>query len=401
MTAAGDAFAPDDFFALDDFEQAAAAVLPAAVRDFVAGGSGAELTLADNRAAFDRLRITPRALRDVSDCSSATTLLGTPAAMPVATAPVGYQKLVHPEGELAAARAAAEVGIPFTVGTLSSCTVEEIAAVGATTWFQLYWLRDREKSFDLVRRAEDAGCSAVMLTVDVPWMGRRLRDQRNGFALPDDVVAAHFPVGAESAAHRAASGESAVARHTASAFAPSLSWADLAELRRRTGLPLLVKGILDPADADRAAEEGADGIVVSNHGGRQLDGAVASIDALAEVCAAVHGRCEVLLDSGVRSGVDVLKALALGASGVLLGRPLLWGLATGGAEGARRVLDLLSAELRDALGLAGCSGPGAARTLRVRQAPMAPDRTGTARTGTARARTAYPDRTSHEGMINR
>ncbi|MFI5765625.1 alpha-hydroxy acid oxidase [Streptomyces sp. NPDC051563] len=396
MTAVPNVFTPGDFFALADFERAANAVLPPAVRDFVAGGSGAEFTLTDNQAAFDRLRITPKVLRDVSDCSCATTLLGSRAAMPVATAPVGYQKLLHPEGELASARAAAAAGIPFTVGTLSSYTVEEIAAVGATTWFQLYWLRDREQSFDLVRRAEDAGCSAVMLTVDVPWMGRRRRDLRNGFALPDDIVAAHFPVGAESVAHRTASGESAVARHTAAAFAPSLSWADLAELRRRTRLPLLVKGVLDPADAAQAAESGVDGIVVSNHGGRQLDGAVASIDALAEVCAAVNGRCEVLLDSGVRSGVDVLKALALGASGVLLGRPLLWGLATGGAEGARRVLDLLAAELRDALGLAGCSGPEAAGTLQVRRDAMAADRT-----CTAHAHTTYLDKTSHEGMVLR
>ncbi|RSS46774.1 alpha-hydroxy acid oxidase [Streptomyces sp. WAC08241] len=396
MTATTGAFAPGDFFALADFERAADTVLPSAVRDFVAGGSGAELTLADNRAAFDRLRITPKVLRDVSDCSCATTLMGSPAAMPVATAPVGYQKLLHPEGELAAARAAAEAGIPFTVGTLSSYTVEEIAAVGATTWFQLYWLRDREQSFDLVRRAEDAGCSAVMLTVDVPWMGRRQRDLRNGFALPNDVVAAHLPVGAESAAHRAASGESAVARHTAAAFAPSLSWADLAELRRRTRLPLLIKGVLDPADAAQAAESGVDGIIVSNHGGRQLDGAVASIDALAEVCAAVNGRCEVLLDSGVRSGVDALKALALGASGVLLGRPLMWGLAMGGAEGVRRVLDLFAAELRDALGLAGCSGPEDARTLRVRRDAMAVDRT-----STSHARTTYRDETSGEGTVVR
>ncbi|WP_327708364.1 alpha-hydroxy-acid oxidizing protein [Streptomyces sp. NBC_00464] len=394
MTAAADTFTASDFFALADFERAADAVLPAAVRDFVAGGSGAELTLAANRAAFDRLRIVPRVLRDVSDCASATTLLGRHCAMPVATAPIGYQRLVHPEGELAAARAAAEAKIPFTVGTLSSYTVEEIAAVGATTWFQLYWLRDRERSFDLVRRAEDAGCSAVMLTVDVPWMARRTRDLRNGFVLPDDVVAAHFPAGAESAAHQAAAGESAVARHTAASFAPSLSWADVEELRRRTRLPLVVKGVLDPTDAVRAAESGVDGIVVSNHGGRQMDGAIASIDALAEVCAAVDGRCEVLLDSGVRSGLDVLKALALGASGVLLGRPLLWGLAAGGGEGARRVLDLLAAELRDALGLAGCSGPGSASTLRVGR-----DARGADRTGSAHAHTTYTYKTSHEGTV--
>ncbi|MQS16624.1 alpha-hydroxy-acid oxidizing protein [Streptomyces kaniharaensis] len=378
MTAVPATFAPEDLLSPADFERAAAALLPAPVRDFVAGGSGTELTLAANRAAFDQVRIVPRALRDVSGCALATTLLGRPVSMPVATAPVGYQKLVHPEGELAAACAAKEAGIPFTVGTLSSYTLEEVAAVGATTWFQLYMLRDRDQSFDLVRRAEDAGCAAVMLTADVPWMARRRRDLRNGFALPDDVVAANLSAGTGSAAHRAASGESAVARHTAAAFAPSLNWADLEELRRRTRLPLLVKGVLDPADAARAAECGVDAVVVSNHGGRQLDGAVASIDVLAEVCTAVAGRCEVLLDSGIRSGVDVLKALALGASGVLVGRPLLWGLATGGTEGAHRVLELLATELRDALGLAGCSEVGAARSLRTFRGPWPADRTGAA-----------------------
>ncbi|MEU0229120.1 alpha-hydroxy acid oxidase [Streptomyces sp. NPDC006284] len=350
---------------LDEFERAAAAVLPAGVRDFVAGGSGAERTLADNLAALDRIRVVPRALRDVSGCDTGTTLLSRRVAMPLATAPIGYQKLVHPEGELAAAAAAKEAGVPFTVGTLSSFPLERVAAVGAITWFQLYWLRDRALSFDLVRRAEAAGCAAVMLTVDVPWMGRRLRDMDNGFALPDDVVAANFATGTASEAHRASPGGSALAAHTSTAFDPSLSWSDLEEVRRRTRLPLIVKGLLDPADAARAAEAGADAVVVSNHGGRQLDGAVASADVLEAVCAEVAGRCEVLLDSGVRSGTDVLKALASGASGVLVGRPLLWGLAAGGAEGARGVLGLLAEEFRDALGLAGCSGVAEARRLRV------------------------------------
>ncbi|MFD3622700.1 alpha-hydroxy acid oxidase [Streptomyces sp. NPDC058676] len=361
---------------LGDVERAAADVLPAGVRDFVAGGSGGERTLAGNRAALDRIRIVPRALRDVSECDTGTTLLGRRVAMPVATAPIGYQKLVHPEGELAAARAAKEAGIPFTVGTLSSFPLERVAEVGATTWFQLYWLRDRALSFDLVRRAEEAGCAAVMLTVDVPWMGRRLRDMRNGFALPDDVVAANLTAGTATAAHRATSGSSALAAHTSIAFAPSLSWRDLEELKRRTRLPLIVKGLLDPADAVRAVECGADAVIVSNHGGRQLDGAVASIDALAAVCAAVDGRCEVLLDSGIRSGTDVLKALASGASGVLVGRPLLWGLAAGGAEGARGVLGLLADELRDALGLAGCREVGEARHLRTVRGPLGGDAEG-------------------------
>ncbi|GHC52243.1 alpha-hydroxy acid oxidase [Streptomyces violaceochromogenes] len=365
---AAPATALEHLHSLADIEQAAHGLLPVPVRDFVAGGAGSELTLAANRRAFEATRIVPRALRDVSGCDPATTLLGLPAAMPVAVAPIGYHGLIHPDGELAAARAAKEAGIPFTVATLSSRTVEDVAAVAGTTWFQLYWLRDRATTFDLVRRAEDAGCAAVMLTVDVPWMGRRLRDVRNGFALPEDVVAANLTTGTASAAHRASAGASAVARHTAAAFDPSLSWPDLEKLRRRTRLPLIVKGVLDPADAARAAACGADAVVVSNHGGRQLDGAVPALEALPEVRAALPAACEVLLDSGVRGGVDILKALALGARGVLVGRPLLWGLAVAGTDGVRRTLDLLAAEFRDALGLAGCTDPSAATLLRTRRA---------------------------------
>ncbi|MFF4674600.1 alpha-hydroxy acid oxidase [Streptomyces sp. NPDC001279] len=355
---------------IGDLERIASAVLPLSVWDFVSGGSGNEVTLAANRAALERIQLVPRVLTDVSQCSTATTLLGEEASMPVATAPIGYQKLVHPDGELAGARAAMEAGIPFTVGTLSSYPVERIAGMGGVTWFQLYWLRDRVMSYELVRRAEDAGCAALMLTVDVPWMGRRLRDMRNAFVLPDDVEAANFSVGPVSAAHRAIAGGSALAAHTSMTFASSLNWSDLEELRGRTKLPLIVKGLLDPADAARAAECGADAVVVSNHGGRQLDGAVPGIDVLEAVCAAVSGRCEVLVDGGIRSGVDVLKALALGANGVLLGRPLLWGLAAGGTDGARELLRLLAAELRDALGLAGCANVSEAQWLRTTRGPL-------------------------------
>ncbi|MGO4749396.1 alpha-hydroxy acid oxidase [Streptomyces sp. 2MCAF27] len=286
-------------------------------------------------------------------------------AMPVATAPLAYHKLVHPEGELAGAGAAKAAGVPFTASTLSSCPIESIAGVGGTVWFQLYWLRDREKTFELVGRAEDAGCAALMLTVDVPWMGRRLRDVRNRFVLPSGVEAANLAWGSISEAHQTPTSGSAVATHTQAAFTPSLAWADVEELRRRTRLPLILKGVLAPQDARRAVDTGVDGIVVSNHGGRQLDGAVAAIDALEEVAAEVGGDCRVLLDSGIRSGTDVLRALALGADAVLVGRPVLWGLAAAGERGVGRVLDLLAEELRDALGLAGCDGVAAARKVRT------------------------------------
>jgi 4-hydroxymandelate oxidase len=260
--------------------------------------------------------------------------------------------------------------VPFTAGTLSSVPIEAITAIGGTVWFQLYWLRSTGQVLDLVRRAEDAGCEAIVLTVDVPWMGRRLRDIRNRFRLPDQVRAANLA--SASTAHQRGNG-SAVAAHTSEAFSPAVTWSSVAMLRERTRLPVVLKGILAPEDALRAVELGVDAVVVSNHGGRQLDGALPSIDALADVTAAVGDGCEVLMDSGIRSGTDVLKAIALGASGVLIGRPLIWGLAAAGEAGAHRVLRILTEELRNALGLAGCASVEAARRLRVRRDGAIPD----------------------------
>ncbi|MFA7767437.1 alpha-hydroxy acid oxidase [Streptomyces sp. NRRL S-448] len=352
---------------LADFERIAASVLPNDVWDFIAGGSSAETTLEANRTALDRVFLVSRVLRDVSRCTTDAALLGRPARMPVAVAPVAYQRLVHPEGELAAARAAKAAGVPFIASALSSVPVEEITATGAAVWFQLYWLRETGRSLELLRRAEDAGCEAIVLTVDVPWMGRRLRDVRNRFALPGHVRAANISTGVT--AHQRAAHASAVAVHTSEAFSPSVTWSTLEDLRKHTRLPLVLKGVLAPEDALRAADFGVDAVVVSNHGGRQLDGAVPSIDALPAVARAVAGSCEVFLDSGIRSGTDVLKALALGACGVLVGRPVLWGLAAAGEAGAGRVLELLADELRDALGLSGCEGVAAAGQLRTTGVP--------------------------------
>ncbi|MBP8535652.1 alpha-hydroxy acid oxidase [Streptomyces sp. MK37H] len=348
---------------LTDLERAAAAVVPPDVRDFVAGGSGDELTLAANRAAFDRTFLVPRVLRDVSRCTTDATLLGRPAAMPLAVAPVAYHRLVSADGELATARAAKAAGVPFAVSTLSSVPVEQITAVGGAVWFQLYWLRDGARTLELARRAEDAGCEALMLTVDVPWMGRRLRDIRNRFTLPAEVRAVNIDAG--GTAHIRPAGASAVAAHTSEAFSPALTWAIVDRLREHTRLPLVLKGVLAREDALRAAESGVDALVVSNHGGRQLDGAVPSLDALAELAPLLGGRCELLLDGGVRSGTDILRALALGAAGVLVGRPVIWGLAAAGEAGVRRVFELLAAELRSSLGLAGCADVTEARSLRT------------------------------------
>jgi 4-hydroxymandelate oxidase len=344
--------------ALADYESEAAAVLPAPVWDFVAGGSGSETTLRLNRAALDSVTLVPRVLAGVDEPDTTCTVLGADLAMPAVVAPMAYQRLLHPEGELLLARAAAEAGIPYVISTLSSYPLEKIAAT-APSWFQLYWLRERATVRSLVDRAAEAGSTALMVTVDVPVMGRRLRDVRNAFALPADVVAANL-VDITAEAHTTVPGSSAVAAHTASAFEPAIAWRDLEWLRSQTALPLVMKGIVDPRDARRAVDSGAAGVVVSNHGGRQLDGAIASIDALGPVVEAVGNDCQVLLDSGIRSGTDVVRALALGASAVLVGRPLLWALAV---EAVDEALGLLRRELRDAMLLAGCADLTAIKEL--------------------------------------
>ncbi|MFE4974483.1 alpha-hydroxy acid oxidase [Kitasatospora sp. NPDC056651] len=353
-----------------EYAERARAVLAPEVWEWLEGGAERELTLAANRAAFDRVGLVPRVLADVGTRDTAATLVRSRSALPVAVAPVAYHRLFHPEGELASARAAAAAGVPFTVGTLSSVGFEELAGTGATLWFQLYWLRDRGRLLDLVKAAEAAGSEALVVTADVPYMGRRLRDARNAFALPGHVRAALLEDGAAGRAHESTAAVSAVAAHTAELLSPGVTWADLDWLRGQTALPLVVKGVLDPADARRAAGLGAAAVVVSNHGGRQLDRAVPALTALPAVAEALAGRdCQVLMDSGVRGGSDVLTALALGASGVLLGRPLIWGLAAGGEAGCAEVLDLLAAELRHALGLAGCADLRAAAELRTTPLP--------------------------------
>lgn len=351
-----------------DYAERARAVLAPDVWDYVAGGSACEVTLAANRCALDQVAVLPRVLRGVDTVDLGVRLLGRPYALPVGVAPMAYQRLVHPDGELGLAAAAGAAGIPYLASTLGSTPIEQVTGVGADVWFQLYWLRDRALVHDLLDRVVAAGCRALVVTVDVPVLGRRPRDLRNAFRLPADAIAANLPDGRDALAHSGAPGVSAIAAHTAASFAPALRWADLAWLRQQVDLPLVVKGLLDPRDAIEAVRVGADAVVVSNHGGRQLDGAPPSVTMLPEVVDAVGDRCQVLLDSGIRSGTDVLRALALGAAGVLVGRPLLWALAVGGESAARDALALLAAEVTDALTLAGCRDVAAAgdlRTLRV------------------------------------
>lgn len=322
--------------------------------DYYCGGAGDEWTLAENRRAFSRVVFRPRVLVDVTTVQTAVSVLGTPLSFPVMLAPTALNRLGHPEGEVAAARAAAAAGTAMVVSTTASSTIEEIAEVAPDSlWFQLYVYKDREVTRDLVRRAEASGCRAIVLTVDMPRMGRRERDVRNAFSLPDGVSLKNLAAsGRLDAAQWSA--ESSFSAYVHGLLDPSLGWDAIAWLKSLTTLPILVKGILNDADAALAVDAGAAGLVVSNHGGRQLDGAIATIDALPGIADVVAGRIPILLDGGVRRGTDVLKALALGARAVLIGRPYLWGLAAAGEAGVATVLRLLRTELELALALVGC-----------------------------------------------
>lgn len=330
-------------------ETRARQVLDRAAYEYFAGGSDDEITLRDNEASWQRLRLIPRVMRDLSSVSMERSLFGNQMAAPMLVAPMAFQRMAHPDGELAMARAAVAAGIPMVISTMATVTLEDIAtAIGdSPRWFQFYLHRDRGLSRRLLERAEASGCSAVVLTVDVPVVGRRRRDESNRFHLPDGIAAANLEASLESGRG------SALSEYSDAAFEPSLTPDLLEWIAGVTGLPLLVKGVLHPDDALKAVDAGASGVIVSNHGGRQLDGAIASADALPAVADSVAGRVPVLVDGGIRSGTDIVKALALGATAVLVGRPVLWGLAVGGEHGAVAVLDELAQELNRAMMLCG------------------------------------------------
>jgi isopentenyl diphosphate isomerase/L-lactate dehydrogenase-like FMN-dependent dehydrogenase len=338
-------------FNVGDYEREAARMLDPGAFGYFAGGTGDEFTLRDNVEAFSRWQLRPRVLVDVSEVTTATTVLGREVSMPLLVAPTAFQRLAHPDGELATAGAAAATGTVMCQSTLSSVTPGELAAAApdARLWFQLYWSRDRGFTSDLLARVVEAGFEAVVFTVDFPAAGRRERDLRAAFTLPDDLATPNIPASLQRQDFHAALGQ---------IVDTTLTWRDLEWLRETCSLPVLLKGILSAEDALLAAEHGAAGVIVSNHGGRQLDGVSASLDALPEVVEAVGGRLEVLMDGGVRRGTDVLKALALGARAALVGRSVIWGLAVGGQEGARDVLELLRAEVALGLTLLGCRSPG-------------------------------------------
>lgn len=339
---------------LADYEAAAKVALSAPVWDFLAGASGTESMPIAARAALDRWRLRPRCLVDVSKPDPRTTLLGSPLAAPLAIAPMAYHQLAHPEGEVATARAAGEVGALFTVSMFASRTLEDIAAATtAPLWLQLYWLRDREQLVELVGRAEAAGYRALVLTVDAPRVARRYRDIRNGFTVPEGISAVNVAPALMAASHQRQAGGSAIAQHSREQFDSTITWADLAWLRERSSLPLVLKGVLTAEDAVLAAEHGVQAIVVSNHGGRQLDFAVPAADALPEISDALDGRCRIIFDGAVRYGADIARALCLGADAVMVGRPVLWGLTHSGSAGAAAVLRLLMDEFDEVMALMG------------------------------------------------
>jgi lactate 2-monooxygenase len=340
--------------------QAVAAMEPRAA-NYVGAGAGSEDTIRANAAAFARHRIVPRMLRDVATRDLATTVLGTTMPAPLMLAPIGVQKVLHEDGELATARAAAAVGTPMIASTNSHFTLEQIAAAGgpeAPRWFQLYWANDRELVESFVSRAERAGYGAIVVTVDTFVPGWKPRDLQqawlpflNGMGVANYFEDPVFRAGLEKPPEQ---DQGAATGHFLGVQAnPALNWEDLAWLRELTSLPIVVKGIQHVDDAREAAARGLDGIVVSNHGGRQVDGAIASLDALAPIAAAVGGELAVLFDSGVRGGADVLKALALGADAVCLGRPYVWGLALAGEAGVEAVLRMVLGELDLTMALCG------------------------------------------------
>jgi (S)-2-hydroxy-acid oxidase len=350
---------------LEELEEDARPLLSKSAYGYYAGGAESETTFRDNREAFSRYRLLPRYLVDVRNVSTATEILGTKLSMPIIIAPMAMQRLCHPDGELAMAAGASATGTAMALSTMATTSLEEVAATGSNPlWFQLYVLTRRDVTAAIVRDAEKSGYQALIITVDAPRLGKREEDDRNKFALPSHLslkmmeriteAAGHTEDEQDSSTTSTTSG-SKFGRHFTSLIDDSLTWDFIPWIKTITKLPVLVKGILAPDDARKAISLGVDGIIVSNHGGRQLDHAPSAIDMLPMVVAAVAGRVPVLVDGGVRRGTDVIKCLAMGAAGVLVGRPMLWALTLGGKHGVEAALGMLQGELELGMALLGCT----------------------------------------------
>jgi isopentenyl diphosphate isomerase/L-lactate dehydrogenase-like FMN-dependent dehydrogenase len=352
----------EQLLTLDDAERMAEQAVTPEAWSYIAGGAGDERTLRWNREAFSRFRLRPRVLVDVSSVSTETTVLGTPISMPVLVAPMAFQQIAHEEGELAMSRGAAAAGTLMCVSTVATATPADVAAVApaAPRWLQIYVFRDRGVSDDVIAQALEAGFSALVLTADLPVYGIRHRETRTGFEAPEEDVPAIVAARARGGAKEG--------HHSLGLLESGLEWDYVTELRERWQVPVVVKGLVTAEDADLACQHGAAGVVVSNHGGRQLDGSIASLEALPEVVDVVGDRAVVLLDGGVRRGTDVVMALALGARAVLVGRPALYGLAFGGSKGVEQVLEILREETENALALLGCRSPAEVTAAHVKPA---------------------------------
>lgn len=340
---------------VDDYERAARERLEPSIYDYIAGGAWDEVTLTDNRTAYDKWRLRPRAMVNVEHRDLSVSILGDTLSLPIGVAPSAFHKLMHPDGELATARAAGVAGTVMCLSIMSTVSLEEVAAASGPLWLQTYIFKDRNLTSDLAARAKAVGYRAFVLTVDTPVLGRRERDSRNQFELPPGIEMHNLNLAPAVPGEY----ESPMVRFIKQQIDPSLTWREVEWFVKTVQMPIFVKGVLHPDDARIAAKCGVNGIIVSNHGGRQLDGAIATLDALPEIVSAMRGTgLDVIVDGGIRRGTDVVKALALGAKMVLIGRPVLWGLAVDGEAGARSVLELLRREVDTTLALVGCPRAG-------------------------------------------
>jgi L-lactate dehydrogenase (cytochrome) len=362
-----------EILTIDDLKQRAQRRVPKMFFDYADSGAWTESTYRANEEDFGKIKLRQRVLVDMTNRSLETTMLGEKVSMPVALAPTGLTGMQHADGEMLAAQAAEEFGVPFTLSTMSICSIEDVASVTKKPfWFQLYVMRDRDFVYNLIDRAKAAKCSALVLTLDLQILGQRHKDLRNGLSAPPKFTPKHIwqmatrpawclgMLGTQRRTFRNIVGHAkgvgdlaSLSSWTSEQFDPQLSWSDVEWIKQRWGGKLILKGVLDKEDAVMAAKTGADAIIVSNHGGRQLDGAPSSISVLEDIATAVGDKLEVFMDGGIRSGQDVLKALCLGAKGTFIGRPFLYGLGAGGKKGVTTTLEIIRKELDTTLALCG------------------------------------------------